>query len=71
MDFNSIIAPLDITPAELARRLEISDGHVWDLKGGRRKLSLKIAAKLEGVTGRTDIATIVARPRTPAPMVPS
>jgi plasmid maintenance system antidote protein VapI len=66
MDFNSIIAPLDITPAELARRLEISDGHVWDLKGGRRKLSLKIAAKLEGVTGRTDIVAEVVKARTAA-----
>jgi plasmid maintenance system antidote protein VapI len=60
MDFNQIISGLDLTPAELSRRLGVSDGHVHDLISGRRRLSIKVAARLEKVAERKDIVAAVA-----------
>lgn len=64
MDVDSIIESLDITPAELARRLGVSDGHVGDLKSGRRRLTLKVARKLELISGKTGIVDEVVRRET-------
>lgn len=64
MDISSLIDGLDISPAELARRMNVSDGHVWDLKSGRRKLSLRMAAKFEEATGRTGIVAEVVKAKT-------
>jgi plasmid maintenance system antidote protein VapI len=60
MDFNEIVSPLKLTPAELSRRLEVSDGHVHDLMSGRRKLSIKMAARLEKLAKRKGIVAAVA-----------
>lgn len=58
MDIDAIRQQLGDTPAQFARRLGVSDGHVADLKSGRRKLSLKLALKLEqmGFDGLLDEA---------------
>lgn len=47
MDFKSLSDELGLSPGEMARELGVSTGHVADLRKGRRKLSLKLAAKLE------------------------
>jgi plasmid maintenance system antidote protein VapI len=60
MDFNQLIADLDMTSADLSRNLGVSDGHIADLKSGRRKLSLPLAAKLEKLTKRKGIVAAVA-----------
>lgn len=60
MDFNQIVAPLNLKNVELSQALGVSDGHIADLKVGRRKVSLKLAAKLEVLTRRTDIIGAIA-----------
>jgi plasmid maintenance system antidote protein VapI len=60
MDFNQIVADLNLSSAELSRALGVSDGHIRDLKIGRRRLSLKIAARLEKLAERDDIVPAVA-----------
>lgn len=47
MDFEAIRKQLGLSPAEMARKLRVSTGHVADLQSGRRKLSINLAAKLE------------------------
>lgn len=47
MDFEAIRRDLGLTPSEMARKLGVSTGHIADLQSGRRRLSLKLAAKLE------------------------
>lgn len=64
--FNIVTDGLAIPPAEMARRLEVSDGHVWDLKKGRRPLTIKMAAKLEKVLDRDDIVARVVEQQTAA-----
>lgn len=60
MDFKQIVAPLNLSNAELSRRLGVSDGHIADLKKGRRKLSIPLAARLEVLAEREDIVAAVA-----------
>lgn len=64
MVFNEIVADLDLTPTELSRALGVSDGHVHDLKNGRRAISLKLAAKLERLTNREGIVSAVVAKKT-------
>lgn len=66
MDVRALIDSLDVTPADLARRLGISDGHVFDIKSGRRRLTVELAARIETVTGRNGIVDAVVRERTAA-----
>lgn len=47
MDIVSIRASLGLTQAQFAEALEVSPGHIGDLERGHRKLSLKVAARLE------------------------
>jgi transcriptional regulator with XRE-family HTH domain len=56
-----------LTATELARRLEVSDGHMADLKSGRRSLTLALAAKLEQVTGVSGIVDAVVAEKTGRP----
>ena len=64
MDDKSLIESLDRTPAQLARELGVSDGHIHDIKSGRRRLTLGLAASIEALTGRRDIVEhVVARSR--------
>lgn len=60
MDFNTIVAPLNLSNAELSRQLGVSDGHIADLRSGRRSMSLRLAAKLEALTDRTGLVAAVA-----------
>ena len=49
MDVPSLIESTGEKPAEIARRVGVSDGHVWDLKSGRRKLTLELAKRFDEV----------------------
>jgi plasmid maintenance system antidote protein VapI len=60
MDLNALQDELRLTTAELARRLGTSDGYLHDIKTGRRKLSLQMASKLEHLTGKPVVASVVA-----------
>lgn len=62
MDVSALLDEIGSSPTEIGRRLGVSDGHIHDLKSGRRKLSIKLAAKLEQVTKRKGVvAAVVAR----------
>ncbi|MGH7749969.1 MAG: hypothetical protein ACREQ5_35150 [Candidatus Dormibacteria bacterium] len=58
MDPTDLFAGLG-SPAEVARRLGISEGLAYDLRSGRRPISLRVAAKLEMATGRTGVVSRV------------
>lgn len=60
MDFKEIVEPLKLKNVHLARALNVSDSHIADLKSGRRKLTLKVAARLEVLTERRDIVSALA-----------
>jgi plasmid maintenance system antidote protein VapI len=60
MTFSEIVKPLDLTPTELSKKLGVSDGHVHDLLSGRRRLTIKVAARLEKVAKRKGIVAAVA-----------
>lgn len=66
MEIDTIREELSLTPAELARKLGVSDGHIADLKSGRRKLSIKLAARLEALSGRKDIVAAIVAEKTAA-----
>lgn len=61
MDVSALIAEVSASPTEAARLLGVSDGHVGDLKSGRRELSPAVAAKLEEVLQRPGIVAEVVR----------
>jgi plasmid maintenance system antidote protein VapI len=64
MGFNEIVSDLNLNPTELSRALGVSDGHVHDLKNGRRRISLKLAVKLEKLTKRRGIVAAVVAQKT-------
>ena len=66
MDINDIIRDLGITPTELARKIGVSDSYVFDLKSGRRKLTIQVASKLEAYTQRDGIVASVVKAKTAA-----
>jgi len=66
MDINDIIRDLGITPTELARKIGVSDSYVFDLKSGRRKLTIQVASKLEAYTKRKGIVAAVVKAKTAA-----
>jgi transcriptional regulator with XRE-family HTH domain len=55
MSVASILSQVKIPSAELARTLQVSDGHIADLKSGRRQPSLRLARRLADATNRPDI----------------
>lgn len=59
MDLAEIRTSLNLTQAALAARLGISPGHVGDLERGHRKLTIKLAAKLEEISQRPGIVDAV------------
>lgn len=59
MDVASIRKDLNLTQAQFAQALGVSPGHVGDLERGHRRLSIKLAAKLEDLTHRRDIVSAV------------
>jgi len=61
MDFKLLQDRLSLSSADMARRLGVSDGYVADLRSGRRKLSLRLAAQLEELTGEPVVASVLAR----------
>lgn len=61
MDLTAIRKELGLTQAQFAALLGISNGYIGDIERDRRKVSLKLAAKLEEVTGRQGyVARVVA-----------
>ena len=64
MDVEAIFKDSGLSSAELSRRLEVSDGHIADLKSGRRHLTIPLAAKVEEVLGRSGIVAAVVAERT-------
>ena len=63
MDIASIIDGAGVPVAELARRVGVSDGHLFDIKSGRRRLTVEIAGRLEVATGRRGIVDWVVQQR--------
>lgn len=61
MDFDVLLRDLSLSPSAMARKLGVSTGHVADLKSGRRKLSLELAAKLEAERPGTIAAVVQER----------
>lgn len=59
MDIGAIINSADISVADLARKMGVSDGHLCDLKSGRRRLTVEMAAKLEAALNRPGIVDSV------------
>jgi DNA-binding transcriptional regulator YiaG len=51
MDIEAFRVELDLKPEEFARALGVSSGHAADLRSGRRRPSLPIAAKLDQLAG--------------------
>lgn len=51
MDVAQIRSGLGMTQAELAVALGVSPGHVGDIERRHRKLTIKLAAKLESLSG--------------------
>lgn len=64
MDIPAIRADLKLTQAQLAQQLAISPGHMGDIERGHRKLTIKLAARLEEISQRDDIVSAVVAERT-------
>lgn len=47
MDVPALLSSIDGPVADIARRVGVSDGHVFDLKSGRRKLTLELAKRFD------------------------
>lgn len=47
MDIPSLLKSTGLKPVEIARRTEVSDGHIFDLLSGRRRITLKMAKRLD------------------------
>ncbi|WP_454760604.1 helix-turn-helix domain-containing protein [Caulobacter segnis] len=47
MDVPSLLDSTGLKTAEIARRAKTSDGHIWDLRSGRRQITLKMAKRLD------------------------
>lgn len=65
MDIDAICSQLGIKPADLARKLDVSDGHLADIKSGRRTMTLEMASKIESF-GAVGVIAQVVRMRTAA-----
>lgn len=59
MDIEAVLSKVAPTPAEQARKLGVSDGHIADLKSGRRDLSIPLAVELERLTQETGLVDAV------------
>ena len=66
MDLSALLAEVKMRPADLARQIGVSPGHIGDLISGRRRLTIEIAGAIERVTGRTGIVDQVVKSRTTA-----
>lgn len=59
MDIAKIRDDVGLTQAQLAEQLGISPGHMGDIERGHRRLTIKLAAKMERVTKRKGIVKSV------------
>lgn len=59
MDIAEIRTSLGLTQAAFAERLGVSPGHVGDLERRHRRVTIKIAAKLEEISGRSGLVDAV------------
>lgn len=66
MDVEAIFRKSGLSSAELSRRLGVSDGHIADLKSGRRHLTIPLAAKIEEVLGEGGVIAAVVEQKTKA-----
>lgn len=63
MDIAEIRSSLGLTQAAFAARLGVSPGHVGDLERGHRKLTIKLAIRLEEISERPGIVDAVVSQR--------
>jgi transcriptional regulator with XRE-family HTH domain len=64
MDIASIRKGMRLTQAEFAARVGISEKYVGHLETGYRKPSLKLAAKIEAVSGKRGLVKAVVAEKT-------
>jgi len=64
MDVVTIRKGMNLTQAEFAALVGISHKYVGHLETGHRKLSLKVAAKIEARTGKTGLIEAVVAEKT-------
>ena len=63
MDTRERLNAIGMTSTELARALGVSDGHIADIRSGRRALTIEMAAKIEAISGVTGLVEGVAAER--------
>lgn len=64
MNVEAIRKELGLSPSDFARKLGVSPGHAADLRSTRRRPTLKIARKLEEMTGRTGLVDALVAEKT-------
>jgi transcriptional regulator with XRE-family HTH domain len=60
MDIEAIRIELGLAPQEFVKALGVSKGYAGDLRSGRRKVSLRVARKLEALTGKPYLKAAIA-----------
>ena len=66
MDIASIRKGLNLTQAEFATALGVSHGYVGHIETGVRKPSLRLAARIEALSGKTGVVAAVVAEKTAA-----
>jgi putative transcriptional regulator len=62
MQLADVRTDLALSQAALAEKLGVSPGHIGDIERGHRKLTIKLALRLESIFGLTGIvAAVVAK----------
>lgn len=64
MDIEALLRKVASTSVDQARALGVSDGHIADLKSGRRKLSLPLAARIEDLTQEGGLVSAIVSEKT-------
>jgi transcriptional regulator with XRE-family HTH domain len=66
MELVALRNSLNLTQAAFAEKLGVSPGYIGDLERGHRGLSLKVAARLDALTGKTNFVSQVVDRKTAA-----
>lgn len=64
MDLKAIREKMNLTQAEFAARLGVSHGYVGHLETGHRRPSLKLAARIEQMSGARGLVDSVVAEKT-------
>lgn len=64
MDVAAYRKSLNLTQAKFAEQLGVSPGHVGDLERGHRRLTIRLASKLEDLTKQSGIIAAVVAEQT-------